>query len=875
MPKPVRRKLLLDFDGCLSHKTVGWAPESNIVSGNPILFNYIAQQVKGTNATAEDSDDEIIPEQATEIVTVAIGSNRQSYFDDLRNALNNSNGFCVQAIQQVAIGLSTHLSQSVQVEPILLSDLYYDLPPGTSFRRALQASHLFDEYFERVKKEMAAKKEGKSASSEKISDEQAAEFEKAKTNLQHHSRWMADESKLSILYAHMWQMAIDFPDDENIIDFFDDKYAPNEPNRDILNNLKLFFEANPDLIPKNVTLNLHHYEGQAVKSLASIKGQATRLDKNYRDTIIKMAEMTLSPQNRTKEQFFDPTRVATDGAIANLLPAFQANAQNLSELKQFIRENNPIVLPRAVCIVAISQYDLEQNQAIFSVLFNNLKAQGIKDIYLSVKDVGDYSTQISLLEAQGFTVHGVLHHLDAVYNKGLGAFYRDFLQPVHKQLREQKFSSMQEFDSDPEGVLFYLQLILFESLRSIFNDYLTGISPDLIIKKIRHNENLTSHFVKEKLLPVSEGKKWSKGQEEKLHALLAFFEDLKNPFLVKANEPQDFSKQIMQLAQLFLGGPHNWFLSQQETVRKLSEKIQSTQLAPLFFYFFMSYPDWIHSAFYCSVNELDNQLFKWIGDPNSIEEEKLSQPAEPSEVTESASQTLSFDEVLSEEKEEKVNHQQAKIFIDSIHILFASSADTSRLSSLINNAYCDCWCRLYSVLGEKKYGRNVEEIIDNLSKVMNTVSEGQKTKTIYYHSLLALIERTLREPSEDTLKACFDLAREVEGASSFGKRLAGVIMMLIGALAAIAGVVLSFIVTPVIGAPVGGLGVALLGSGAYLFFNGRQKGLSKCIVDLGQAIQADPLYATPIEDNRRAQIAAVREEEIEEESSDSEPLILT
>ncbi|QRN04620.1 hypothetical protein GH742_12485 [Legionella sp. MW5194] len=66
-----------------------------------------------------------------------------------------------------------------------------------------------------------------------------------------------DESKVSLLYAQMQLAAMDHPNDDIEFNFYDDR-------KDIAEPLFAFFQKNPELIPKNVRLNVIGYSGPAL-----------------------------------------------------------------------------------------------------------------------------------------------------------------------------------------------------------------------------------------------------------------------------------------------------------------------------------------------------------------------------------------------------------------------------------------------------------------------------------------------------------------------------------------------------------------------------------------------------------------------------------
>ena len=108
---------------------------------------------------------------------------------------------------------------------------------------------------------------------------------------------------------------------------------------------------------------------------------------------------------------------------------------------------------------------------------------------------------------------------------------------------------------------------------------------------------------------------------------------------------------------------------------------------------------------------------------------------------------------------------------------------------------------------------------------------------------LFIVNAAMEDTTEDSLKACMRCAEKLNNNHSFGKKLGGLILMLVGALAvaagflfSIAGTAASFGLAAPIAAPVG-IGIAASGAvlatgGAFLFFNGCCKGLPDHVHDL-------------------------------------------
>lgn len=175
---------------------------------------------------------------------IFIGSNRQDKNMDDENKKKGGKvyGSCFPAI----ISVSEHLN--AKFDNLLLADIYADLQDGESYRRAM------------------------------LSIEQSVNFS--------HASWIWDESKATIIYAQTQKVANSHPSQEIIFNFFDDR-------DDILSELNDFFNKYPELLPSNVTLVLHKYEGGTPGVINSIQGNGF-IDENYRQTVKEMGAITKS-----------------------------------------------------------------------------------------------------------------------------------------------------------------------------------------------------------------------------------------------------------------------------------------------------------------------------------------------------------------------------------------------------------------------------------------------------------------------------------------------------------------------------------------------------------------------------------------------------
>lgn len=279
-----------DFDGCLANIAFLSSKQRDILTANRDLLNLI--QLSDHNKV------------------VFVGSNRQSIPDDYTNSGADERGSCFPAIQTISQELKAAL------DDFLLSDIYHDLPDGTSFKQALK-------YLTQNNKDYTA---GKTL------------------ELKSCPNWIHDESKLTLLYAQIHKIASEHPNDEIRFNFFDDR-------EDLLNNLHACFSKYPDLIPRNVTLNLKKYRGPIDRSdkpiepqivdYPSIQGTRSQYDANYRQTVKLIAAVTIE---KMTQQGIDISTSKASKPITTFAEAKQ-HGFDMSAIK-CVRYYEPGMMPR-------------------------------------------------------------------------------------------------------------------------------------------------------------------------------------------------------------------------------------------------------------------------------------------------------------------------------------------------------------------------------------------------------------------------------------------------------------------------------------------------------------------------------------------------
>lgn len=222
-----KRVLSFDFDGCLFNRDYIFANDKKVIEHNQAFLDKIKDENKN-----EDSS------QCFDKVVCLIGSNRQSHVLDENNRYmfvmdrgRFDKGSCFPAIKEVSDYLGATL------DPMLLADIFADLPDGEAYRRATSPDYKGE-----------------------------------------HPQTYFDASKVALLYAQIHKAAMDDPTAEIIFDFYDDK-------REILDGLIQFFKKYPELMPQNVTLGLNFYDGgEGGALIEEIKGTGY-IDSHYRQTV--------------------------------------------------------------------------------------------------------------------------------------------------------------------------------------------------------------------------------------------------------------------------------------------------------------------------------------------------------------------------------------------------------------------------------------------------------------------------------------------------------------------------------------------------------------------------------------------------------------
>ncbi|CAM3060626.1 Dot/Icm secretion system substrate [Legionella steigerwaltii] len=210
-----------DFDGCFSNEATDhalgpdWTTKKSNEEVNKIHLDVNREFIESL-------------EQGEQTVLL-VGSNRQDPYIDLKNSRKKipPPGSVFPRME----ALAEKMGETTTFSPFLLPDLEAaEVEIGKTYQEFLKKEYL---------NKNGSYKDGV----------EAEQFTK-----DGFSEPLDDESKVSLIFAQMRLAAMQNPKDEIEFNFYDDR-------KDIVEGLQKFFQENPELIPKNVTLNLKGYSG--------------------------------------------------------------------------------------------------------------------------------------------------------------------------------------------------------------------------------------------------------------------------------------------------------------------------------------------------------------------------------------------------------------------------------------------------------------------------------------------------------------------------------------------------------------------------------------------------------------------------------------
>lgn len=391
-----------DIDGCLFNSKYVDSANKDVIASNRELLEKILENNKNFSKNI-----------------TFIGSNRQSAAMDRSNFkkhYNNPNtleretivyGSCFPIIQIINDFLKAETST------LLLADINNDLPSGTCYQKAI------DELNEN----------------------------KNKYTGDVHPDWLWDETKATLLYAQIHNIATAHPTEEIEFHFYDDR-------KDILTSLSDFYRTYPNLIAKNVTLHLHHYEGDKVSSSEPIKG-AGFIDRNYRQTVKEMGNITMKETDKAPweklfvAEFFMKNNNLTKLKQRNLNEAID----NLSNRLKLSSEENKVTvihfLRLKASIALIEKYCATNKLCQGSKIENSTRK---KLQYMQTEN--DFLTKLEDLEGVEEIISSLMAQIKSV-SKATVTKYRELKQ------KEEQYSQLDNIDAFKEV---HQQRIFLESI---------------------------------------------------------------------------------------------------------------------------------------------------------------------------------------------------------------------------------------------------------------------------------------------------------------------------------------------------------------------------------------------------------------------------
>lgn len=210
----------IDFDGCISNESSAralgkdWVKSKNNAEANEAYLKANSQFIESL--------------KRDEPTVLVVGSNRQIPHIDFNNGTGTTYppGSVFPRLEAIA----QTMGEGTQFDPFLLPDLELEKGAGQTYKEFREKGYLNDNgsYKDGIKRD----------------DFTSDGFKELED----------DESKASLLFAQMQHAATQHPNDAIEFNFYDDR-------KDIVEALNAFFKAHPELIPKNVTLNLVGYAG--------------------------------------------------------------------------------------------------------------------------------------------------------------------------------------------------------------------------------------------------------------------------------------------------------------------------------------------------------------------------------------------------------------------------------------------------------------------------------------------------------------------------------------------------------------------------------------------------------------------------------------
>lgn len=240
----------IDFDGCIFH--AGY------------IVSKSRNRLLETNAEFIKSEALRMQREGYDEAHFINGSYRQDYVTDFTHGKWANKGSSYSALDSLAAAFQ----KAAPTIPCrrnnhLLADMYGNKPAGENFENALQRKHGTYPF----------------------------------------SKWVHDESKLTLTYAQMHKFASENKQSNIVYELIDD-------DEDVLDGLAKLYAQHSDLIPHNVALRFRHYNGGVVKNHGHVIQGIGEIDDNYHENVKLM--VACIGKNPGTEAYFNKCNVAVE-----------------------------------------------------------------------------------------------------------------------------------------------------------------------------------------------------------------------------------------------------------------------------------------------------------------------------------------------------------------------------------------------------------------------------------------------------------------------------------------------------------------------------------------------------------------------------------
>jgi len=490
-----------------------------------------------------------------------------------------------------------------------------------------------------------------------------------------------------------------------------------------------------------------------------------------------------------------------------------------------LETQNPSGYPNTLRPVALLDVDdtlvLADNR-LNTPLLEELLNGGITDIYLftsmslsdisaAASDVNYFSRQdlINHLTGLGFTVHGVITPIDPVYNKGLGAAYRDIFLPHYNRIGQTDHPlTEKDLAKDIPYQLACCEFELYSVLQDVFNNTITGKADSNEFKKQGKNQ---LEAIKARLDALGNGTVIGVENTQKYEELNALYRNIQQ--VVQFDSEFSFSDRIQTIATILFGDNATWFTQYYDQNRSAPKVWDKGAMA---LYFFSQKPDWVHGVLYCDDKQACLDTFFHI---QSV-----------------IGASFAFHLLTVCFKKSSSSCDTNETYQDNIRA-FWQKAYVHRIQLL--SAATIKWRANQSFTRQLEH---LSEVSDALCQ--QYITEGRFDDLKLQITLFDQLRLACHSPSEKTFNACLRLTAQLEGKADFRERLLGCVLLFLMALVILAGIFFIVGILPSFGfaAPLAiacfTVGVLMGVGGAYCLWDSRQQGLSLQVSEVVHGIKS-------------------------------------